>query len=1096
MPTMGKPDDDFQANFTPLPDDLPPIVVGIPSPTSTTGQSTDAGEPDLRTSLGSDDSGVFLKQAIQLLEDTYELAVDEITESIKRNLNEAKQAYTDALAEIQGKYILDLDASEKIAVDTIKKVDKAIKKTLGEAYTASFDAGVPYPSMEQVQFGLETDNALISNFMSQVNGQPYLIGWNESLLGPPPDFSGTNSTSSPTSTPTQNDIQNQFIESTNPPIQGGGGIGDCPPGQVWAQFPDGHYECVIPEYANPCALDPNAPGCQQPGGGGGTGGGTGGGGTGGGGGGLNDPCHGLVLYQDVGHLTGRSVTCEDQNVTMWEYVFRTGDVEWINFAVGQTPPPTYLFEGHLDTMNFGAKIVNRNYCVLGGENIAQGCIPQGGEGPPPSTGEPPKQCPLPPEKPQPPDCPNEVDPICIANYMATWENFPESIPEGYKTADKATLEKLAKWLCFKQGFEIKRTDPKNPPGELKECGLFSILPPNWCDENVVSHIDSFNLSIPETGVILARQLGVCLDSKGKVQPNGLHRLLSVIPFFGDKVADTVSEIIIDICNLVVGAKNLAGQDADVKVKGALVADGVLALAEWLRKVTGFPPKSWLRRYELAVNALAPTDPPSIAETVGMYMGNEIDEQTLDTLIGAWDVCPQWMRKVVHAQRSRPDVRETILLWLRGHIDNFQYLEKMRSLGVLHDEDRIAFEKLAEWIPGPSDIISMMVKDVADMNVVNELGLDDEFELKWQGDLAKFGDAMGISKDVARLLWRAHWQNISPTMLYDMVARLRPGRVGDNLVVTDEMARHVLAINDYVPFWRDRLLAIAQHPLNLSDLKVIFRNGTIDAEELFQRFLDLHYEESSAVILTKHYEIDKVRYERSVAGLPTAREYINAFVAGYIPVAELQRRLQEMKWSDQRVQSALGGAYEKRRLAGIKRDLNLVKKSYVRFRMLPEEARGRLVDLDLDAETIEYNMSAWDIERESKYKTISASQACQMVNRGIVDVPGYLRLLSRLGFSPTELGNVADLCFAQNAEKSAKAAKQARKEAEAENRRIVKEAEKKQAQEDKKRKAEEKKREACIPKKKRCEALGVPTEEEGDSGSKEDNSHEGSEEKSG
>src|SRR4029077_5166744 len=104
-------------------------------------------------------------------------------------------------------------------------------------------------------------------------------------------------------------------------------------------------------------------------------------------------------------------------------------------------------------------------------------------------------------------------------------------------------------------------------------------------------------------------------------------------------------------------------------------------------------------------------------------------------------------------------------------------------GWLSDVETAARVKLSEELPPVGDIIRFMVRNTEDKDIVESFGLNKEFEQKYVGLLQKWGKAAGLTEEVVRAFWRAHWVIPAVGQLFAMFQRLRPGRVGADLQVT-------------------------------------------------------------------------------------------------------------------------------------------------------------------------------------------------------------------------------------------------------------------------------------------------------------------------
>lgn len=278
--------------------------------------------------------------------------------------------------------------------------------------------------------------------------------------------------------------------------------------------------------------------------------------------------------------------------------------------------------------------------------------------------------------------------------------------------------------------------------------------------------------------------------------------------------------------------------------------------------------------------VCPTELPSIADANAAYLTDEITDGQWECWVRANNGLPAPNRTVRNAARSRLSRDEYVSLLLRGNIDADTYQQKIRELGFTKADDVKGIEDLSVALPGIGDIIRFLVRDVGDTRIVETFGLDESFEAKWSDELAHMAKSQGISPNLAKLYWRAHWDIPSPTQLYTMLHRLRPGRVSgidttkqvgpltaaqqkarlsqNDLVVTRDDVMLALQQDDIAPFWVNRLMAVSYRPLTRTDVRSAYVQSSIDRKELTEALQDFGYDPPRAETLARIYDNMKVR----------------------------------------------------------------------------------------------------------------------------------------------------------------------------------------------------------------------------------------------
>ena len=209
------------------------------------------------------------------------------------------------------------------------------------------------------------------------------------------------------------------------------------------------------------------------------------------------------------------------------------------------------------------------------------------------------------------------------------------------------------------------------------------------------------------------------------------------------------------------------------------------------------------------------------------------------------------------------------------------MQSMRENGVTDSEDMERFRMLVDSFPAVPDLIRFLVRDVADPAIVQKYSLDANFEQKWQGELTRYARAQGLQEQEARYYWRAHWEFPSNTQLYEMLHRLRPGEVADDIAVTEQDVADTLGINDINPYWQKRLMAISYNPLTRTDTQRAYFIGALTDEEVLKSYRDGGYSKENAEILLRFTQKLRDNQRRSAAGLPTPKILISEYVDGLI-----------------------------------------------------------------------------------------------------------------------------------------------------------------------------------------------------------------------
>jgi hypothetical protein len=170
---------------------------------------------------------------------------------------------------------------------------------------------------------------------------------------------------------------------------------------------------------------------------------------------------------------------------------------------------------------------------------------------------------------------------------------------------------------------------------------------------------------------------------------------------------------------------------------------------------------------------------------------------------------------------------------------------------------------------------MMIREAFNPKTIVEDDLEWGFENTYIGQLREWGQQQGISDELARALWRAHWVEISPTQAYQMFWRLGRLKKDDPLYFPEERLKRVLREADYPPGLIDRLIAIAYLPIN----------RTVAEKEALERLMRLGYSPADAELLRDILFSDKRKKLGTQSGQWTPRKITKEFRAGTITVRQ-------------------------------------------------------------------------------------------------------------------------------------------------------------------------------------------------------------------
>lgn len=440
-----------------------------------------------------------------------------------------------------------------------------------------------------------------------------------------------------------------------------------------------------------------------------------------------------------------------------------------------------------------------------------------------------------------------------------------------------------------------------------------------------------------------------------------------------------------------------------------------------------------------INWSMPQNLPSIQDALRLHLTNDIDEDHCRCLVelngGVWSE----HKLLINSQRSRVDGFQTVQLWMRGFIDTAELRAKLRELGFIEEAEQDELIALAKWIPGPTDLVRFMVRDVEDPQVVLDYDLDAEFTDKFTGQLEQFATGQGVDRETMLRYWRAHWQFPSPGQLYEMLHRLRPDNIpagvqpSDWIVNEDDVAR-TLAVNDISPVWRDKLVAISYRPLTRVDARRAFNVGKLDRPGLIANLRDQGYALAKAEILADFFEVLRLQSFRT-------NVHVKSYVSGGINESDLREILSKDIKDNTLIDQIVEEAKDRASINAKQRCINALRTRILAGEFNFQDAVARLLDLGVDNDQAVFFASSWGCERDAKAKHINAGSLCKYFEDGLITVDDFSARLLRFGYDANDAIAIINECGIRINERRQKAAEALARKTQAEQEKIQKEREK-------------------------------------------------------
>lgn len=327
-----------------------------------------------------------------------------------------------------------------------------------------------------------------------------------------------------------------------------------------------------------------------------------------------------------------------------------------------------------------------------------------------------------------------------------------------------------------------------------------------------------------------------------------------------------------------------------------------------------------------------------------------------------------------------DVEQVRQSYLREVIDKDTLYERMRELGFT--DTRIGeIVKTWEVIPGPADLFHLVAKEAFEPDMIEKIGLHDEFPTEQLSWLKK----QGISEYWAEKYWYAHWDQPSIQMGFEMLHR---GEIDFNEL--DMLFRAV----EIPPFWRDKLTKITYHPYTRVDVRRMYNFGVVDVKEVYTNYRHLGYDDEHAMKLTEWTIAQSDPDNKDIS----LGQILGVFESHVIERADAKALIQDLGYTADKAEFLLVSKEYEMAEALQKKELKVIEERYTGRLIDKFEALRKLSLMNLPAKQVDLLLETWDLDLLKDRKIPSKTDLEKFFLAGIIKEPEYREEMDKLGYS--------------------------------------------------------------------------------------------------
>lgn len=406
--------------------------------------------------------------------------------------------------------------------------------------------------------------------------------------------------------------------------------------------------------------------------------------------------------------------------------------------------------------------------------------------------------------------------------------------------------------------------------------------------------------------------------------------------------------------------------------------------------------------------------------------------------------------VIWRNQATLGVSEILELMNRNNLDPELANEQMMRNGY-RDKGLIeAIYSLRNNIPPITDAIRFAVRDVFSADVSAKFGYHREFPFpieqiaRWHGLGWETGfKTQGVTDDASKTpydipitwpmaYWMAHWDLPSPSQGFEMLHRLytespfgpspflKSVKVpeGQSLEFTTEDMNVLLKANDYPEYWRGRLTAIAYSTLTLTDMKRMYRLGSLDEAGVYHALRAYGYSpEDAPKVLDYIRKLERPQLKASIG---------RALKQGIIDEAKATQMLTESGLSERESRHWVTNYLLDKAAADVSRMVRYVRKGMLDGLLSEAGARSALSSIGIVSTAIAQYITEWNamVQYTRRFPTLAKFIAWGVA--GIMTPQELQKRLTNLRYVPEDISRILAEVNMQRESKAQAAAARARK----------------------------------------------------------------------
>jgi hypothetical protein len=425
----------------------------------------------------------------------------------------------------------------------------------------------------------------------------------------------------------------------------------------------------------------------------------------------------------------------------------------------------------------------------------------------------------------------------------------------------------------------------------------------------------------------------------------------------------------------------------------------------------------------ARNYVCPTESFSFGEAQDAYFGGVIDWQSFVAYGRMNNKCDQVMQAINFVRQEKINADEWEKLYSRGEISEENFRQGMRHRGWIADFHVDEFLTSKIWYPSAGETARWAELHVTDELYAQAVGLDDDFEARYRGDLKEYFNSAHVDPYEAKLILRGTYRPVDLGMAFDLYRRGQAGMLPAGKQFTDLDLEAAIQLSALPPAYREAVKSTVYAPLGFRQLKTLYDESIITYGDVVNYLIADGFSRADGERLADLWKKGKPEYFAKKIGATGPAGLLKLYAQGAMGATELRAELVAFGLDADEVAAALVEAKAERTRNHRAELVKWLKARYIRGEVVESQVQGVLLSIGLEGADVADLLRLWRIEFEVHPRQVSASELCTWYKDGIINRGEFLNALLQLRYTTADAERIVLACEFKQVHQAIKGAKQ-------------------------------------------------------------------------